>query len=620
MLFSKIATSRYRQVRAVAIATLALASMLLIQSCGTPPPPPPQGSVAVTPNPASVQVGSTIQLDIIGTDPSGIKTDLTSMAIWQSSDTSVATVTNGKALGVAVGNVTITATDGGFSGTTKLTVEPPLAIATASLPNGTVNTAYPTTNLQATGGTPPYSWSLSTGTLPTGLSLNPGGTLSGTPTAAGSSTFTVQVADSVNPPQTAKSQSFTVTIAGQTAQSVIFASGGLVALDANGTIAAVGNGITGVATVFQKDGQGNWSQAAQLTNSDKALASIAISGDGSTIVVGSCSNASCKGHGFVYVASSNGANQPDWTLALKNKATLSASNAQVNGGDRVGFSVATDKNGDTVAVGAPCDYTAAILLCGTVYVYDQPGASWSSKTEDAQLTVSGTPTVSLAVSMDAVGETIIAGSPGTEAGNNTPGAVYVFVKHSGWHSTSSPDATLTGPSPATNGDFLGFSAHISADGHTVVGGAYNFAGCSPQPCHAGAAFVWSNAGLPAAWSSKAADAMLQATSGFDKEAVGFASAVSNDGSKVIVGASGFGILTAGKVYVFQRSGNSWTGTQNETLILTSSAGTALGGQSVTPSAAFGFSLSISADGATVAGGGQATVGATANQGVIYVFQ
>lgn len=73
----------------------------------------------------------------------------------------------------------------------------PPTITTTTVPGGTVNTAYSTT-LSATGGTAPLSWSVSSGTLPAGIKLSTSGTLSGTPTAAGKSSFTVQVTDSAN--------------------------------------------------------------------------------------------------------------------------------------------------------------------------------------------------------------------------------------------------------------------------------------------------------------------------------------------------------------------------------------------------------------------------------------
>jgi len=74
-----------------------------------------------------------------------------------------------------------------------------LTITTASLPGGTVSSAYSQT-LTVTGGTGTKTWSIATGTLPAGLTLAAStGVISGTPTAAGTSNFTVQVVDSVTP-------------------------------------------------------------------------------------------------------------------------------------------------------------------------------------------------------------------------------------------------------------------------------------------------------------------------------------------------------------------------------------------------------------------------------------
>lgn len=70
-----------------------------------------------------------------------------------------------------------------------------LSITTTSLPNGAVGQAYNQT-LQATGGTGGLTWSLGAGTLPQNLNLNSTtGAISGMPTAAGTSSFTVRVAD-----------------------------------------------------------------------------------------------------------------------------------------------------------------------------------------------------------------------------------------------------------------------------------------------------------------------------------------------------------------------------------------------------------------------------------------
>jgi phosphatidylinositol-3-phosphatase len=71
---------------------------------------------------------------------------------------------------------------------------PQLQITTTSLPGGQVQVTYSTT-LQAVGGTPPYSWSVQSGALPTGLTLSTSGTISGTPTATGSFSLTIGLRD-----------------------------------------------------------------------------------------------------------------------------------------------------------------------------------------------------------------------------------------------------------------------------------------------------------------------------------------------------------------------------------------------------------------------------------------
>jgi hypothetical protein len=85
-----------------------------------------------------------------------------------------------------------------------------LIISTTTLPNGTENISYSQT-LSATGGVTPYTWTLKSGTLPTGLSLSTAGVISGTPTASGSFSFTVQVTDAEVPAQ-ATEQGLGITI------------------------------------------------------------------------------------------------------------------------------------------------------------------------------------------------------------------------------------------------------------------------------------------------------------------------------------------------------------------------------------------------------------------------
>ena len=86
----------------------------------------------------------------------------------------------------------------------------PPTITTSSLPLGNSGKAYSTT-LQASGGTAPYSWSISSGSLPAGLTLSSSGQISGTPTTAATSSFTVKATDSSSPAQS-KTASLSITV------------------------------------------------------------------------------------------------------------------------------------------------------------------------------------------------------------------------------------------------------------------------------------------------------------------------------------------------------------------------------------------------------------------------
>ena len=112
----------------------------------------------------------------------------------------------------------------------------PPSITTTSLPNGQQGVVYGTVNLGVSGGQSPYTWAITAGALPGGITLSPGGALSGTPTVNGTFNFTVRVTDSLTQTATANLSivvrppvSFSTTSVPDGQVGVVYASTTLVA-------------------------------------------------------------------------------------------------------------------------------------------------------------------------------------------------------------------------------------------------------------------------------------------------------------------------------------------------------------------------------------------------------
>jgi uncharacterized protein YhjY with autotransporter beta-barrel domain len=129
---------------------------------------------------------------------------------------------------------------------------PAITLAPASLPGGTVGLAY-AQNLTASGGTAPYTFAVTAGALPAGLTLDSAGALSGTPTTAGSFNATVTTTDQHNFLGT---QNYTIVI-GEPAPAVVDDSANV---SANGTatitVADNDNGPITSITVTQQPAHG----------------------------------------------------------------------------------------------------------------------------------------------------------------------------------------------------------------------------------------------------------------------------------------------------------------------------------------------------------------------------
>lgn len=108
-----------------------------------------------------------------------------------------------------------TVTDLSYVLTIKYPGASTLTISPATLSNGTVASSY-SQALVVTGGTSPYTWTLSAGSLPPGLALGASttasNTIGGTPTTAGTYSFTVSVTDATTGTSQQGTVTFTVTI------------------------------------------------------------------------------------------------------------------------------------------------------------------------------------------------------------------------------------------------------------------------------------------------------------------------------------------------------------------------------------------------------------------------
>jgi hypothetical protein len=174
-------------------------------------------AVVVTPATATVASGMSTQFTALVTNTSNVA------VTWSASPGTISKSGMYSAPAVVANTAaTVTATstaDPTKSATASVTVTPPpptpVIISTTSLPSATAGAAY-SNSLNATGGTAPYTWTLPSGSLPAGITLQSGGSLSGTTSKTGLFSITVGVTDSSSPRQTS-SGLLTLTVNSATA-------------------------------------------------------------------------------------------------------------------------------------------------------------------------------------------------------------------------------------------------------------------------------------------------------------------------------------------------------------------------------------------------------------------
>src|SRR5216110_460704 len=208
------------RVRTLAVLLAFNTAGMLIAGCTGSTSSNPQSPPKITAQPANqtVTAGQSASFSVSATGAAPLSYQ------WQKNGSAISGATtatystppttsadNGAQFKVMVSNARGSATSN--AATLTVTATSSVKITTASLPNGQAQVAYSAT-LQATGGTTPYTWSVLSGSLPAGLTLTAGsGAISGTPSTAGTSSFTIQVADSAS---NKASAGFSITITGGT--------------------------------------------------------------------------------------------------------------------------------------------------------------------------------------------------------------------------------------------------------------------------------------------------------------------------------------------------------------------------------------------------------------------
>jgi large repetitive protein len=206
-------------------AAISLIFCLTVAACGfnigCSGTPPSFNSVVLTPS-ASVTIGEGGILSIAAkvlndSSGAGVTWTLNPATGSLTGSTTANTTYNAPANVTTATTVTVKATSVTYpsrSASLQIAIEPAPTIVTTSLPSGSVNGAYNGV-VTATGGVPPFTWSVASGSLPAGLTLGASTTntvpIVGTPTTAGlSAPFTIKVTDSTG--ASATSPSFTINV------------------------------------------------------------------------------------------------------------------------------------------------------------------------------------------------------------------------------------------------------------------------------------------------------------------------------------------------------------------------------------------------------------------------
>jgi hypothetical protein len=357
-----------------------------------------------------------------------------------------------------------------------------------------------------------------------------------------------------------------------------------VSLSADGNTAIVGgesdNSYVGAAWVYTRSG-GTWTQQGPKLVGTGSIgtsyqgASVSLSADGNTAIVGGYYDNTDQGAAWVYTRSGG-----VWTQ--QGAKLVGTGNTGVA---YQGISVSLSADGNTAIVGGYGDNFDQ----GAAWVYTRSGGVWTQ--QGAKLVGTGNTGAALqgvSVSLSADGNTAIVGG---NDDNSNQGAAWVYTRSGGiWTQQGSK---LVGSGSIGTAQ-QGISVSLSADGNTSIVGGFNDNGTQ------GAAWVYTRSG--GVWTQQGAKLVGTGNTGGAYQ--GISVSLSADGNTAIVGGF-FDNNYQGAAWVYTRSGGVWT-QQGAKLVGTGNIGTAYQG----------YSVSLSADGNTALVGGYVDNG---YQGAAWVF-
>jgi len=348
-------------------------------------------------------------------------------------------------------------------------------------------------------------------------------------------------------------------------------------------------------------------------NTSTVLATISQSSNVFTITPSSSSTAPGGGTFLVTFAVTDGINTSvdnTTTFTLEFPADYSAATSLgilypsgLSQGDKIGYAIDMDADGDTLVVGSwyPNSYQ------GEAHVYERTSATaFTYRKLIVPSDIANSDYFSRNVAVSGDGNYIVSGSSYDDTYNTNTGSVYIWYKGTGNWSGGSQQAKKN-PSTYENGGNFGYSVAIDNDGDTmIVGAPFESVGGTNR----GACYIFTRTGT-ASWSQQARLLANDYTS-YTYGALGIGVAISGDGNTVAIGSEHINSSSqnVGAVYIFTRSGSSWT-QQKKLNPNTTETGTRFSNNSA---------IAISSDGNYVIVGAEwADVGSNTNAGAAYIF-